>query len=41
MKPEEVAAWLKDHPEFFEQYAELMSEITIPHPHGGRADAEW
>ncbi|HET9403934.1 MAG TPA: DUF484 family protein [Burkholderiales bacterium] len=37
MKPEEVAAWLKEHPEFFEQYAELMSEITIPHPHGGRA----
>jgi len=37
MKPEEVAAWLKEHPEFFEHYAELMSEITIPHPHGGRA----
>ncbi len=37
MKSEEVAAWLKEHPEFFEQYAELMSEITIPHPHGGRA----
>ena len=37
MKAEEVAVWLKEHPEFFEQYAELMSEITIPHPHGGRA----
>ena len=37
MKPEEVAVWLKGHPEFFEQYSELMSEITIPHPHGGRA----
>lgn len=37
MKPEEVAVWLKQHPEFFEHYAELMSEITIPHPHGGRA----
>ena len=37
MKPDEVAGYLKEHPEFFEQYAELMSEITIPHPHGGRA----
>ncbi len=37
MKPEEVAAWLKQHPEFFEQYADALAEITIPHPHGGRA----
>ena len=37
MKPEEVAVWLKEHPEFFEHYAEQISHITIPHPHGGRA----
>src|SRR5262245_47742017 len=37
MKPEEVAQFLKDHPEFFEDYAEALAEITIPHPHGGRA----
>ena len=37
MKPEEIAAWLKEHPEFFENYAERLAEITIPHPHGGRA----
>ncbi|MBI3041919.1 MAG: DUF484 family protein [Betaproteobacteria bacterium] len=37
MKPEEVAAYLKEHPEFFEHHAELMAEIYIPHPHGGRA----
>jgi uncharacterized protein YigA (DUF484 family) len=37
MKPEEVAGFLKEHPEFFEQYAELLAEIYIPHPHGGRA----
>jgi len=37
MKPEEVAVWLKQHPEFFEHYAEQLAEITIPHPHGGRA----
>ena len=37
MKPDEVASYLKEHPEFFEQFAELLSEIYIPHPHGGRA----
>jgi len=36
MNSEDVAAYLKDHPEFFEQYAEMMAEIHIPHPHGGR-----
>ena len=36
MNSEDVAAYLKEHPEFFEQYAEMMSEIHIPHPHGGR-----
>jgi uncharacterized protein len=37
MKPEDVAAYLKEHPEFFEQFADMLSEIYIPHPHGGRA----
>ena len=36
MNSEDVAAYLKDHPEFFEQYAEMMAQIHIPHPHGGR-----
>lgn len=36
MNSEDVAAYLKDHPEFFEQHAEMMAEINIPHPHGGR-----
>ena len=36
MNSQDVAAYLKDHPEFFEQYAEMMAEINIPHPHGGR-----
>jgi len=35
MKPEDVAGFLKEHPEVFEQYAELLAEIYIPHPHGG------
>jgi len=37
MKPDEVAAYLKEHPEFFELYADLLGEIYVPHPHGGRA----
>jgi len=37
MKPDDVAAYLKDHPEFFEQYAEIVADVFIPHPHGGRA----
>jgi len=37
MKPEEVAPWLKEHPEFFEDYADLLADIYMPHPHGGRA----
>jgi uncharacterized protein len=37
MRPEEIAAYLKDHPEFFEQYADFLSQLHIPSPHGGRA----
>jgi uncharacterized protein YigA (DUF484 family) len=37
MKPEEVASYLKQHPEFFENYAEALADIYIAHPHGGRA----
>ena len=35
--PEEVADFLKSNPGFFEQYADLMAQIFVPHPHGGRA----
>ena len=37
MKPDDVAAYLKEHPEFFEQHAEVVADVFIPHPHGGRA----
>ena len=36
MRAEEVAGYLQQHPEFFEQYADVLAEIHIPHPHGGR-----
>ena len=34
---EQVAGFLKDHPEFFDQYADLLALITVPDPHSGRA----
>ncbi len=37
MTPEAVANYLKQHPEFFEEHADFLSTILIPHPHGGRA----
>lgn len=36
MKPDEVAGYLQQNPDFFEQYADALAEIYIPHPHGGR-----
>lgn len=37
MKPQEIASYLTEHPEFFEHYADMLAEIYLPHPHGGRA----
>jgi uncharacterized protein len=37
MDANEVAAYLKNHPEFFVQYADLLNRIHIPSPHGGKA----
>src|SRR5215213_3301093 len=34
---EAVSTFLQEHPEFFEQYADMLADIYIPHPHGGRA----
>jgi len=37
LNPEQIAEYLRDNPAFFEQYGELLSTITVPHPHGNRA----
>ncbi|MCU0897127.1 MAG: DUF484 family protein [Burkholderiales bacterium] len=37
MQAEDVANYLKGHPDFFEAYADLLAQIYVPHPHGGRA----
>lgn len=36
MREEDVAAFLQEHPQFFENYADMLAGIVIPHPHGGR-----
>jgi uncharacterized protein YigA (DUF484 family) len=33
----EIARYLQSHPEFFEQYADLLAHAHIPSPHGGKA----
>ncbi|HCA26299.1 MAG TPA: DUF484 domain-containing protein [Betaproteobacteria bacterium] len=33
----EIASYLKNHPEFFEEFAEVLTDIYLPHPHGDRA----
>lgn len=37
MNSDDVARYLLDNPQFFEQHADLLSQAFIPHPHGGRA----
>jgi len=36
LKSEEVAQYLKNHPQFFSEYSDMLSNIYIPHPHSGR-----
>lgn len=35
--PDEILDYLKNNPGFFEQYADAVAQIFVPHPHGGRA----
>jgi len=37
MTPEEIAQFLRTHPQFFDQHPQLLETIYVPHPHGGRA----
>jgi len=39
LKADDVARYLRENPVFFEDYAGMLAEISIPHPHGGRAIA--
>ena len=37
MDANDVAEYLKQNPKFFEDYADVIAEIFVPHPHGGHA----
>jgi uncharacterized protein YigA (DUF484 family) len=37
LKADDVADWLEANPLFFEEHAELLARIQVPHPHGGSA----
>jgi len=37
LKADEVARYLRENPTFFETHADMLADISIPHPHGGRA----
>ncbi len=39
MNTDDVAQFLRSHPQFFDQHPELLETIFVPHPHGGRAIA--
>ena len=37
MEASAVAEYLKNNPAFFEDYADVVAQIFVPHPHGGHA----
>jgi hypothetical protein len=37
MNADDIARYLRTHPQFFDQHPELLETITVPHPYGGRA----
>ena len=37
MNPDAVAQYLQHNPKFFDDYADMLAQIFVPHPHGGRA----
>lgn len=37
MNADDIALFLRGHPQFFDQHPELLEKIHVPHPHGGRA----
>ena len=37
MEANAVALYLKENPEFFEEFADVIADIFVPHPHGGHA----
>ena len=36
MKTQDIAQYLRDNPQFFEEHVDMLTQISLPHPHGGR-----
>lgn len=34
LEPEQIEAWLREHPEFFESHPDLLAELSLPHESG-------
>ena len=37
MTPDAVVRYLEQHPEFFQDHADFLATVFVPHPYGGRA----
>jgi uncharacterized protein len=37
MNAEQVARYLREHPDFLVEHGDIFVEVTVPHPHGGQA----
>lgn len=37
MTADDIARFLRTHPQFFDEHPELLESIHVPHPYGGRA----
>lgn len=37
LQTQDIAQYLADHPDFFDQHPELLSGMQLPHPHNGQA----
>ncbi len=37
MDEHDIAAWLRAHPGFFEEHADVFASMRVPHPEGGHA----
>jgi uncharacterized protein YigA (DUF484 family) len=38
MNADDIARFLRTHPQFFDQHPELLEIISVTHPYGGRAN---
>ncbi len=34
LEPEQIEAWLREHPDFFESHPDLLAELSLPHESG-------